>query len=327
VNRRTFLSTLGLVTLAEPLAVEAQQPKRVWRVGSLHPTTPAVAAPLVAAFEKGLAARGHVKGSTTTIEYVFVPPSLDPLRQAARVLSKRVDLLVVWGTVTAIAAKAAKVAGPVVFVAVGFPVALGLVHSLRRPGGNFTGLSSEAAGDTYGKRLQILKEIVPSLTRVAALGALDDPNIIPSLETLHRVAPSLGVDIVEMKVRSVTDLEPAFAEMRKEKAHGVVVIAGAFMFQNRDRVAKLALAHSLPSVYGLREGVLAGGLVSLGPDLALMAEQAATYVDKILRGARPGNLPVEQPARYEMLLNLKTAKALGLTIPQSLLLRADQIIE
>jgi putative ABC transport system substrate-binding protein len=229
--------------------------------------------------------------------------------------------------VTAVAAKESGVSCPVVFATVGFPVTIGLVQSLREPGGNFTGISFEAADDTYGKRLQLLQEILPGLRRVATLGAGDDPNIIPALETARRVAPTLGIEIMDVRVRSVADLSSGFAEMMNKKAQAVLVIAGAFMFGHRDRVAELALAHRLPSAHGLREGVLAGGLVSLGPDLVVMAGQAAGYVDKILNGAKPGTLPVEQRARYETHVNLKTAKALGLTIPPSILARADQVIE
>jgi putative ABC transport system substrate-binding protein len=283
--------------------------------------------PIVASFEKGLAARGHIKDSTTTIEYVFRPGPRQHLQEAAQALSERVNVLVAWGTIVAVAAQEAKVSCPVVFSSVGFPVAIGMVSSLRRPGGNFTGISFEGAEDTYGKRLQILKEIVPHATRVAALGHADDTNIVPALETAHRVAPSLGIDVVDVTVRSVADLEPAFAAMSKRRIQGVLVIAGAFMFVNRDPVARLAIAHHLPTVHGLREGVVSGGLVSLGPDLVVMAEQAAGYVDRILRGARAADLPVEQPTRYELYVNLRTAKALGLIIPPSLLLRADQVID
>jgi len=229
----------------------------------------------IASFEKGLAARGQVKGITVTIEYMFRPGPREQLQEAARALSERVDVLVAWGTIVAVAAKEAKVPCPVVFSPVGFPVAIGMVSSLRRPGGNFTGISFEGAEETYGKRLQILKEIVPRATRVAALGHADDMNIIPALETAHRVAPSLGIDVVDVTVRGAADLEPAFAEMSKRRVQGVLVIAGAFMFVNRDPVAQLAIAHHLPTVHGLREGVVSGGLVSLGPDLIVMAEQAA----------------------------------------------------
>jgi putative ABC transport system substrate-binding protein len=162
---------------------------------------------------------------------------------------------------------------------------------------------------------------------VAVLGAGDDPNIIPALDTVHRVAPSLGIEIHDVKVRSVADLASGFADMTKKRDQAVLVVAGAFMWVHRDRVAELAMAHGLPSAHGLREGVAAGGLFSLGPDLVVMAGQAAGYVDKILRGTKPGNLPIEQPARYEIHVNLKTARALGITIPPSLLARADQIIE
>jgi putative tryptophan/tyrosine transport system substrate-binding protein len=327
MDRRRFLLTSLTGALARPLDAPAQQLQHKTRLGSLHPSTAAQAAPFIGALEKGLSDRGHIKDRTTTLEYVFLPPSLDRLAEAASSLGQRVDVLRTWGTVAAVAAKRAGVSVPVVFVTVGFPEAIGLVRSLKHPGGNFTGISFEAADETYGKRLEIAKEVVPRLRRVAALGASDDPNIGPALRSIHGAGRLLGVEVVEWRVLSAADLAPAFAQMTSKGTHAVLVIAGAFMFVNRDEVARLALAHRLPSVHGLREGVVAGGLVSLGPDLVVMAGQAASYVDKIVRGANPADLPVEQPARYEVQINLKTARALGLTIPPSLLARADQIIE
>jgi putative ABC transport system substrate-binding protein len=325
MDRRTFIATVA--GLLAPLAGEAQQADKIWRIGSLHPSAAALASPLVAAFEKGLAERGHTNGTTLTIDYIFLSPSRDQLKQAAAALSERVDVLVVWGTVTAAAAKDAGVSRPVVFVSVGNPVAMGMVQSLSHPGGTFTGITFEAADETYGKRLQLLKEILPGLTRVAVLGARDDPNVDPSLSSVHRAAPSLGIEIYDVRVRDVSDLTSAFAQMTKKKTQALLVVAGAFMWVHRDRVAQLALAHQLPSAHGLREGVLAGGLISLGPDLVVLAGQAAGYVDKILRGAKPADLPIEQPARYETYVNLKTARALGLTIPPSVLARADEVIQ
>lgn len=325
-SRRTAL--MALLFLGPWSVAKAQQATKVWHVGCLHPN-PSEAGnnPLGVAFEKGLAARGHVVGTTTQIEYLFVRPSADKLRQAAKELSARADVLVVWGTVSAIAAKEAGIETPVVFASVGFPVALGLAQSLRKPGGNFTGISFEAADDTYGKRLQMLKEMVPGLRRVAALGAGNDRNIGPSLETLHRIAPTLGIELIDAKVQSAGDLATAFSEFKKKGVQGVVVIAGAFMYQNSGLLAELTLAHRLPAVHGFKEAVAAGGLISLGPDLIVMADQAAMYVDKILRGASPGDLPVEQPSRYEMHINLTSAKQLGLAVPSSLHVRADNVIQ
>jgi len=297
LTRRRLLITLGVV--ASPALASAQPPKAPWRIGSLHPSSSALAAPLIEALELGLAQRGYVKDKTTTIEYLFVAPSVNDLTRAAAAISQRSDVLLVWGTVAAVAAKRAAVSCPVVFVSVGFPEAVGLVKTLRQPGGNFTGISFEAADETYAKRLEIAKELVPGLTRVAALAAADDPNIGPALTTLHKVGPLLGVDVVEAKIGTPAELDATFAGLATKRVQAV----------------------------GLREGVAAGGIVSLGPDLVAMARQAAGYVDKILRGERPGDLPVEQPVRYEVRVNLKTAKALGLTIPASLLARADQVIE
>ena len=266
----------------------------VWRIAWLGPGSATASGPYVSAFEKVLADRGHIKGRTVTIEYVFLPPSRDQLRQAASSLKERVDILVTWGTVGAIAAKEAAVTCPVVFASVSFPATTGLVASLRHPGGNFTGIGFESADETYGKRLQLLKEIVPGLTRIATLGAADDPNVVPSLDTIRRVTPGLALGLIDIRVRNATDLPRAFEDMSKKKVQGVLVIAGAFTFAHRDRVAELALAHRLPSVHGLRDGVAAGGLVGLGPDLLAMSGQVAGYVDKIIQGARPGDLPQDQ---------------------------------
>jgi putative ABC transport system substrate-binding protein len=320
-----LIVALGIVLA--PLGADGQETGKVWRVGSLHPASAETVAPYVTAFEQGLADLGHTKGRTTTIEYRFLSPARDKLREAAAELSHKVDVLVVWGTVVAMAAKDAGVQIPLVLAPVGDPVAIGLARSLSHPGGNATGLTFEAASETYGKRLQLLKEVTPGLLRVATLGAADDANVIPSLESVQRVAPSLGLQIHDVRVRSASELEGAFADMTKKKAQAVLVVAGSFTYVNRSRIVALAVAHGLPSVHGFKESVVAGGLISLGPDLVVIARQAAGYVDKILRGARPGDLPIAQPARYEMFVNLRTAKALGLAIPPSILLRADQVIE
>jgi putative ABC transport system substrate-binding protein len=327
IDRRTFLAGTGTVLLAAPLGVEAQQAGKVWRIGSLHPTTAELAAPLVAAFEAGLADLGHIKGQTTTIEYRFVPPVRDLLRDAATELNLKVDILVAWGTVAAIAAKDAGLRVPLVFLPVGDPVALGLAQSLSHPGGNATGVAFEASAETYGKRLQLLKEVRPGVTLVATLGAADDPNVGSALESVKRAAPSLRLLIQDIRLRDANELDGSFTDMRKGGAQAVLVVAGAFAFVHRDRIAALAVAHRLPSVHGLREGVFAGGLISLGPDLTVLARQGAAYVDKILKGAKPADLPIEQPTKFELIINLKAARALGLTIPQSLLLRADEIIQ
>lgn len=297
------------------------------RVGYLFSSSQSAVAPLVAAFEHSLTERGHTLGKTVQIDYRFGIATPEGLRRSALELSEMSSVLVTSGTVAAIAAKDAGVKRPVVFVSVGFPVALGLVESLRRPGANFTGISFEAAEDTYGKRLQMLKEIVPGLRLVAALGDGNDRNIGPAFETLHRLAPGLQTEVIDVRFQSENELTAAFANMAAKKVDGLVVIAGALTYRSGRRVAQLALEHRLPSVYGFKESVASGGLVSLGPDLVAMADQAAEFVDMILRGANPSEIPVQQPSRYEVAINLTSARKLGVKVPPSLRVRADVVVE
>jgi putative ABC transport system substrate-binding protein len=224
---------------------------------------------------------------------------------------------------------AKKVAGavPTVFISVGAPVEIGLVQSLAHPGGNMTGMTFEAAIETYGKRLQILKEIVPDLKRVAVLRAVDDPNVGFAMISLNDAAPELGVTLVPVDIRSADDLEAAFAKMKDSEVEGLLAIAGVLTFTVGAEIAGRALAAHLPLCSPFRETVIAGGLVSLGPDLAAMTRQAAAQVDKIIKGTSPADIPVEQPSRYEVYINLNTGRLLNLTIPPSLLARADEVIE
>ena len=204
---------------------------------------------------------------------------------------------------------------------------MGLAASLARPGGNLTGITFEAAAETYGKRLQILKDIAPTSRRIAALGAESDANFEFAIASLQRHAPILEVTLLPIGIQSIENLRAAFDAMRSQKADGLVSIAGNLTSVSGARIADLALTYGLPSCHAFRETVQAGGLVSLGPDRVWMAKQAAGYVDKIIRGARPEELPIQQPDRYELHINLATAKLLGLKIPDALLARADEVIE
>ena len=237
----------------------------------------------------------------------------------------QVDLLVVWGE-GAIAAK--KLAGgvPTVFISIGFPVELGLVQSLAHPGGNMTGVTFEAATETYGKRLQILKEIVPDLKRVAVLRPVDDPAFVEKpLQDL--AAREFGVTLLPVGIKSADDLEAAFASIKKDGTQAVMPTRSSLTFNLGKEIADLALAGHLASCYPFRQAVMAGGLVSLDPDRLAMTRPAAAQIDKIIRGTSPADIPVEQPSRFELYINLKTALFLGLTIPPSLLARADEVIE
>jgi putative ABC transport system substrate-binding protein len=322
IDRRVFLSTVGAGIVAAPLVGEAQQAGKVWRIGNLTG---------VPAFRSALEARlsdlGYISGRNIALVHEDAPLQPAGAEEVLKTFVPKIDLLVVWGTVYAVAAKRVTTTVPTVFLTVGNPVGIGLVNSLAKPGGNMTGVTFEAAAETNAKRLQLLQEVQPRLTRVAILRAVGDANVAPSMVSLEQAAPKLGITLLPVDMTSAENLEAAFAAMDRSRAQAVVVIAGAFTYLHSRRLAELTLSHRLPSVHGFKEAVVDGGLLSLGPDIIAMAKQAATYVDRIIRGAKPADLPVEQPIRYEVYVNLKTAKALGLTIPQSLLLRADHVIQ
>jgi putative ABC transport system substrate-binding protein len=305
----------------------AQHAGKIWRVGYVAIGTREENVLNVRFFEERLANLGYRLGHDIQILYRFLAPQPKSLEDALVTLKAEVDLLLVRSTIAAVIARKIAPDLPTVFLTVGNPLAIGLVQSLARPGGNMTGVTFEAAEETYGKRLQILKEIVPSLRRAAVLRAVGDPNVAPSMASLERTAPLIGIELMPIDIKSADDLETAFAEMRRGEAGGLIVIAGALMFINSQRIAELALAHHLPSIHGFRETVAAGGLVSLGPDIEAMSIQGAAYIDKIIKGANPGDLPVEQPSRYELSVNAKTARALQIELPPSLVVRADEIVD
>ena len=324
-DRRSFLRCLSSAALYG--AFDRVHSASTARVGYLFAGTRQSVEPLIAAFESELAAQGRSHANGISVEYVFSSPDPEKLRQSAFDLARKSDVLVVSGTICAIAARDAGVRSPVVFPPAGFPFELGLVRSLKRPGTNFTGVSFEAAEDTYGKRLQMLKEIVPHLRIVAAIGDATDLNIVPSLDSLHRSAPQLGIEVLDVKLDRREKLDVAFARIPHRSVQGLVVIAGVFTYGNRAALAELALSHGFPSIHAFKESVADGALLSLGPDLVVIASQAADYVDKILGGVSPADLPVQQPSRYEVGLNLTSARRLRLEVPPSLLSRADQIVQ
>jgi ABC-type uncharacterized transport system substrate-binding protein len=279
-------------------------------------------------FYAGLRERGYVVGRDIVVDERLTGASLQQLLVAARELvALPVDVLVALGTVPAVAAKKATTTIPIVFASVPDPIVVGFVASLRRPGGNMTGVTFDAASETPAKRLQLLKEAVPNLSRVTVLHPHGDPLVGPQLETIKEAAPSLGIRVTVVSFQGTDELESTFSQIRKQGAQGLLVIGGTMVWANRQKIVDLALAHRLPSSLWSREMVAGGGLISLGPNYPVMLRQTATFVDKILKGAKPADLPVEQPTKFELWINLKTAKALGLTIPPSLLQRADQVIE
>jgi putative tryptophan/tyrosine transport system substrate-binding protein len=328
MRRRDFIGVIyGTAALASSFGTKAQELGKVWRIGQVAVTTPERGSFLVRALEQDLAALGDISGRNIVWSTRFAGPELDKIQEAISSLLPQIDLLVVWGTVGGAAAKKLANGMPTVFVSVGAPVEIGLVHSLAHPGGNMTGLTFEAATETYAKRLQILKEIVPDLKHVAVLRAVGDPNVEFAMTSLDRAAPELGVTLVPVDLKSTDDLEPAFAKIRNSEAEALLAIAGALTFTVGPEIANRALAARLPLCSPFRETVIAGGLVSLGPDYLVMTRQAAAQIDKIIKGTSPAEIPVEQPARYELYINLKTARLLNLTIPPTLLARADEVIE
>jgi putative ABC transport system substrate-binding protein len=332
MNRRDAVMTVVALCASAltipPKAFAQQQRADIPRIGWLDGGSSSRTEPWRAAFRESLYGMGYVVGRNVVIEHPREDGQLDRMPAVlAELIRSKVDVIVVWGTVGAVVANKATQSVPVVFLSVGAPVEIGLVKSLARPGGNMTGVTFEAASETYGKRLQLLKEIAPRLSRVAVLQAAGDANVAFAMTSLERAAPSLGIRLDPVEVRSADELESAFGVMNKNGAQALVVIAGSFTFRNGKRIADLARAHRLPSIHSFKETVEDGGLISLGPDFIEMARRGAALVDVILKGTKPSDIPVEQPTRYELHINLKTAKAIGITIPQSILLRADRVIE
>jgi putative tryptophan/tyrosine transport system substrate-binding protein len=329
MRRREFITFVGSA-VASPLVARAQQRPPVRRIAVLMTTAQSAQAEgyvsLDRAFEERLRELGYVNGKNVSLQNVFVAPQPKEIEDKLTEILPETDLLVVWSTVASVAAKKIAQSIPIVFLTVGVPLEIGLVSSLSKPGGNMTGVTFEAATETYGLRLQMLKEIVPHTKNVAVLKAKGDPNVVHAIKALGKAAPSLGIQLTQYEAKSSEDLPVLFQQM-DGTAGGLVSIAGAFTFVNSTRIAQLTQQHRLPSCHGFRDTVVAGGLISLGPNMVAIAIQGANYVDKILRGEKPADLPVEQPTKMDVVINLKTAKALGLEIPPTLLGRADEVIE
>jgi putative ABC transport system substrate-binding protein len=325
VDRRRFLLTSLAGALATPLAAGAQQAREVARIGYLGTGRAASAPHHGEAFRQGLRDLGYVEGRNVVIEYRLdegKPERLPAL--AAELIALKVDVIVTGGTVQALAAKQATTTLPIVFSQVGDPVASGLVTSLGRPGGNATGLST-LAPDLVGKCLEQLKQVVPGVSRVSVLRDESvGKNLLKEAEVSAR---ALGVQLQVVEARRPAEFDRAFSDMTRARAGALTVLPTPMFFRERRRLVDLAEKNRLPTVFPYREFVDDGGLMAYGPNLADLSRRAATYVDKILKGAKPRDLPVEQPTTFELVINLKTAKALGLTIPPSLLARADQVIE
>jgi putative ABC transport system substrate-binding protein len=328
-TRRAFIGTLAGGLLAAPLAVEAQQAAKVARIGYMSPNL-ADWPHTHEAFRQGLRDLGYVEGRNLVIEYRDAEGKLERLPAlAAELVALKVDVIVAPNTVAALAAKQVTRTLPVVFAVATDPVASGLVASLARPGGNVTGLSI-LAPELVGKCLELLKLAVPGVSRVAVLwqpGVLGERTDKDMLKEAEVAARALGVQLQFLEVRGPEDFDRAFSGMTGARASALTVLPGSMFVSERRRLVDLAAKNRLPAVYPWREFVDAGGLMAYGPHLADLFQRAATYVDKILKGAKTGDLPVEQPIKFELIINLKTAKALGLTIPPSVLGRADEVIQ
>ena len=306
---------------------EAQQPAKVPRIGFLAAPFPSSYTARIEAFRQGLRELGYVEGKNIVIEYRYAEGKLDRLPTlAAELVRLRVAVIVTGGSTNTRAAKEATATIPIVMSQDGDPVANGFVASLARPGGNITGLSN-LAPELSGKRLELLKEIVPRLSRVAVLGTSTNPGTAQVLKETELAARAFGVKLQYLDVLSSKDIETAFRAAGKERADAVLVLAGSIFASHRTQVVDLAEKSRLPAIYSRREDVEARGLMSYGVSQPDLDRRAATYVDKILKGAKPADLPVEQPKKFEFIINLKAAKQIGLTIPPNVLVRADKVIK
>jgi putative ABC transport system substrate-binding protein len=327
MDRRSFLTAMSALVVALPVAAEAQQPGKVWRIGVLSPSPPGVGYRVSDFLRQSLRDLGYVEGLNVAIEWRHSDGRAERLDDlAADLVRLNVDVIVAIVPAAVFAAKKATASIPIVMVNTPDPVQLGLVASLSRPGGNVTGTTSLTT-DLSIKQLELLKEAVPYATRVAVLWNPSNPWHPMALKGIEAGARALRVTLQILQTLGPEDFNDAFAGMTRERSEAVLVLADPMTFFHRMRLAEVIAKHRLPSVYGLREHTELGGLMSFWADSAHLYRRAATYVDKILKGAKPADLPVEQPTKFELVINLKTAKALGLTIPPSLLLRADQVIE
>jgi putative tryptophan/tyrosine transport system substrate-binding protein len=331
MRRRDFIGVIWGTAVALLYSAAAQQPGKVWRIGDVLTVPPEQGEPFAQALERSLADLGYVQGRNIVLLHRFAGAQVAKLEEAVISLLPQIDLLVVWGN-AATPAKKLAVSVPTVFISVGFPVEGGLVQSLAHPGGNMTGIAAEAALEINGKRLQILKEIVPGLNRVAVLRdfAEQSPAFYAAgfeWAALNQAARELGLTLMPTDINSADELETAFADMKKSGAEALFVTRTALFANAGKQIADLAIATHLPSSDPFRRMVINGGLTSLDADRLAMTHPAAAQIDKIIKGTSPADIPVEQPTRFELYINLKTARLLNLTIPPTLLALADKVIE
>jgi putative ABC transport system substrate-binding protein len=325
MKRRTFITLIGGAAAAWPLAARAQQAKRPI-VGFLGDSTPLAEKERAAAFARRLHDLGWIEGPTIAIEYRWAEGREERFPEiAAELVRLKVELIVTSGTPAVMASKKATSVIPIVFATAGDPVGSGLAASLARPGGNVTGLAT-LANELAGKRLELLREVVPGLRRLAIIGNVGNPFTVLELGDVQAAAGTLGLEVVMLEIRRAQDLAPAFGAL-KSRADALYVCTDALANTNRIRINIAAVGERLPTMHGSRDYVEAGGLMSYGPNFPDLFRRAGDLVDKILRGAKPADLPVEQPTKFDLVVNLTTAKALGIDVPASLLARADEVIE
>jgi putative ABC transport system substrate-binding protein len=323
MRRREFM-LLGGAAIAWPLAARAQQPGKQWRIGMLETISAAANAASFNALRKGLRDLGYVEGNNLIIEYRSAEGASDHFPElAAELVRQNVDLIVTRGTPAVLAAKAATVTIPVVMAAIGEPMLA--VASIARPGGNVTGLSAFVT-DLQAKRVELLKDVLPRLRRVATMMNMSNPVSPPQWKEIEAAAHSLGLEAHLFDVRKPAEIESAFDAAVAQQVEAIIVGIEAVTQINAVAIAELAIKHRLATIYASKDFVEAGGLIAYGVSYPDLYRRAATYIDKIFKGARPADLPVEQPIKFELVINLKTARTIGLTFPQSIFLRADEVI-
>ncbi|MFL5030305.1 MAG: ABC transporter substrate-binding protein [Xanthobacteraceae bacterium] len=325
MRRRAFIALLGGAAAGWPLAARAQQPGKLPTIGFLG-AAPSVESQRVAAFEQRLRELGWIEGRTVAIEYRWAEGRSERYAEnAAELVRLKVDVIVTSATPPTLAAKQATEVIPIVFATLSDPVGTGLVASLARPGGNITGLSNQIS-DTGGKKLELLREVVPGLRRLAIMANVGNPASVLDMREAQATARTIGLEVTTSEIRQAEDIAPAF-EALKDRADALYLSPDPLMNTHRIRINILAVGARLPTMHGHREYVEAGGLMSYGHNLPNQFRRAADFVDKILRGAKPADIPVEQPTKFDLIINVTAAKALGLDIPPTLLARADEVIE
>jgi putative ABC transport system substrate-binding protein len=325
MRRRDFIASVGGAAIGWPLAAHAQQPK-LPTIGFLGPLTSSAMSRWTAAFVQRLRELGWIEGRTIVIEYRWGEGRSERFPEiVAEFVRLKVSVIVTGGTAAVIAAKQATSVIPIVFGSVADPVGTGLVASLARPGGNVTGLSNQSA-DLPGKRLEFLREVVAGLRRLAIMANISNPSNVLEMSAGQAAAHMLGLDVVKLEIRRAEDIVPAFDSLKGD-ADALYVVTDALVNTNRIRINTLALGARLPTMFGEEGYVESGGLMSYGPNFPDLYRRTGDYVDKILRGAKPADIPVEQPTKFDLVVNLTTAKTFGLKIPEAFLLRADTIIE